>query len=58
MLATRFGIKAGELVVESKFGEMAALKGNDIQAVPLLEAVSATKRLDLRYYEEAKEFFP
>lgn len=58
VLATRFGIKAGELVVEGKFGQMAALKGNDIHAMPLLEAVSATKRLDLRYYEEAKEFFP
>jgi 6-phosphofructokinase 1 len=58
VLATRFGIKAGELVVEGKFGQMAALKGNDISVVPLCEAVSATKRLDMRYYEEAREFFP
>jgi 6-phosphofructokinase 1 len=58
VLATRFGIKAGELVVDGQFGQMAALKGNIIEAVPLTEAVSATKRLDLRYYEEAKEFFP
>jgi 6-phosphofructokinase 1 len=58
VLATRFGIKAGELVLEGKFGQMAALKGNDIATVPLSEAVSATKRLDMHYYEEAKAFFP
>src|SRR5262245_48518114 len=58
VLATRFGIKAGELVLHDKFGQMAALKGNDIAAVPLSEAVSATKRLDMRYYEEARSFFP
>ena len=58
VLATRFGIKAAELVIEGHFGQMAALKGNDIHAVPLAEAVMATKRLDMRYYAEAKEFFP
>ncbi len=57
VLATRFGIKAGELVVDGQFGYMAALRGNDIASVPLSEAVSATKRLDMRYYEEAREFF-
>jgi 6-phosphofructokinase 1 len=57
VLATRFGIKAAELVVEGQFGMMAALKGNDVEAVPLHEAVAATKRLDMRYYLEAKEFF-
>jgi 6-phosphofructokinase 1 len=58
VLATRFGIKAGELVLEGKFGQMAALRGNDIEAVPLSAAVSANKRLDPRYYAEAREFFP
>ena len=57
VLATRFGIKAAELVLKGRFGQMAALKGNDIDAVPLSEAVSATKRLDMRYYLEAREFF-
>ena len=57
VLATRFGIKAAELVLEGKFGLMASLRGNDIQAAPLAEAVQATKRLDLRYYEEAQEWF-
>ncbi len=58
MLATRFGIKAAELVLEGKFGMMSALKGNDIQGVPLKDAVAKQKILDMRYYEEAKAFFP
>jgi len=58
VLATRFGIKAAELIIEGRCGYMAALKGNDIHAVPLKDAVAATKRLDMRYYAEAKEFFP
>jgi 6-phosphofructokinase 1 len=57
VLATRFGIKAAELVLEGRFGHMAALKGNDVKEVSLSEAVSATKRLDERYYLEAREFF-
>jgi 6-phosphofructokinase 1 len=57
VLATRFGIKAGELVIEKEYGQMAALRGNEIKAVPLKEAVSATKRLDPRYYSDAREFF-
>jgi ATP-dependent phosphofructokinase / diphosphate-dependent phosphofructokinase len=58
VLATRFGIKAAELVIDRHFGQMASLRGNDIVAVPLSDAVSSNKRLDLRYYQEAKEFFP
>jgi 6-phosphofructokinase 1 len=58
VLATRFGIRAAELVLDGNFGQMAALKGNDIVSVPLQEAVAATKRLDMRYYEEARAFFP
>jgi 6-phosphofructokinase 1 len=58
VLATRFGIKAAGLVLAGRFGQMASLRGTEIVAVPLSEAVSANRRLDLRYYEEAKEFFP
>src|SRR5260370_4895824 len=35
VLATRFGIKAAELVLEGKFGRMTALKGHHIQGAPL-----------------------
>jgi 6-phosphofructokinase 1 len=58
VLATRFGVKAAELVLAGRFGEMAALKGTTVEAVPLREAVAATKRLDPRFYAEASEFFP
>jgi 6-phosphofructokinase 1 len=57
VLATRFGLKAAELVLSGKFGHMASLRGNDITSTPLADAVTATKRLDLKYYEEAQEWF-
>jgi 6-phosphofructokinase 1 len=57
VLATRFGVKAGELVIKGQFGRMASLRGNDIIDVPIKDAVTATKRLDMRYYEDAREFF-
>jgi len=40
VLATRFGVAAVELVREKDFGKMVALRGNDIVAVPLEEAVA------------------
>ena len=58
VLATRFGVKAAELVLTGQFGTMASLRGNDIVAVPLADAVAATKKLDLAYYAEAQEWFP
>jgi 6-phosphofructokinase 1 len=57
VLATRFGLKAAELVLEGKFGQMASLRGNDIVSVPLADAVTATKKLDFKYYQEAQEWF-
>jgi 6-phosphofructokinase 1 len=57
VLATRFGIKAAELVLEGRFGLMASLRGKNIEAVRLAEAVAATKRLDPRLYQEAQEWF-
>ena len=50
-------LKAAELVLKGQFGRMAALTGNDITSAPLAEAVIAQKRLDLKYYEEAQEWF-
>ena len=35
VLATRFGLKAAELAFSGDFGKMAALRGDDIVAVPL-----------------------
>jgi 6-phosphofructokinase 1 len=58
VLATRFGIRAAELVLADQFGRMASLRGNDIEDVPLQEAVASTRQLDMNYYREAREFFP
>jgi len=57
VLATRFGLKAAQLVLEGQFGMMAALRGNHVEAAPLAAAVTATKRLDMTYYQEAQEWF-
>jgi phosphofructokinase-like protein len=57
ILATRFGIKAYEMVREGKWGEMAAIRGNRIISVPLAEAVGELKRLDEEIYRVAEVFF-
>ncbi len=57
VLATRYGVKAVELVLSGQYGKMAALKGNDIVAVPLEEAVGTLKTVDMKLYDIAKIFF-
>ena len=57
ILATRFGIKAYEMVRDGKWGEMAAIRGNRIISVPLAEAVGELKRLDEEIYRVAEVFF-
>ena len=57
VLATRFGVKAYEMVVAEEWGWMAALRGNKITSVPLKEAVSAIKTLDPDIYRVAEVFF-
>ena len=56
-LATRFGIKAVELVKERKFGQMAALRGTEIISVPLKEAVGKTKSVPAELYQETEGLF-
>ncbi len=51
-LATRFGLKAIELVKEGKFGQMTSLRGTEIISVPLQEAVGETKRVPQKLYDE------
>jgi len=57
VLATRFGVKAMELVMKKKFGYMASLSGNEIKDVPLEAAVGALKTVDAELYKLAKYFF-
>jgi phosphofructokinase-like protein len=57
ILATRFGIKAYEMVRDEHWGQMAAIRGNKITSVPLAEAVGALKYLDDEIYRVAEVFF-
>jgi len=56
VLATRFGLKAVELVREKQFGYMASLRGTDIVAAPLEEAL-VQKLLDPKVFGDASVFF-
>jgi len=57
VLATRFGVKAVELVKNEEYGKMVALQGDNIVAVPLEDAVKELKTVDKELYEIAKVFF-
>jgi 6-phosphofructokinase 1 len=56
ILATRFGIKAYELVRSGEWGHMTALRGTHIVSVPLDAAVGELKRLDEEIYHVAEVF--
>jgi phosphofructokinase-like protein len=57
ILATRFGIKAYEMLRAGEYGKMTALRGNRIVAVPLDECVDDLKKLDEEIYRVAEVFF-
>jgi phosphofructokinase-like protein len=57
ILATRFGLKAADLVEEGKFGRMAALQGDDIVDVSLEEATAELKTVPDDWYEVGRAFF-
>ena len=57
VLATRFGVKAAELVDERRFGRMAALHGDAIVDVPLEEATRELKTVPAHWYDVARAFF-
>lgn len=55
LLATRFGVAAVELALSGKFGVMVALRGHEIVAVPLGEAIPASpKPVDSVFLELAR----
>lgn len=57
VLGTRLGVFAAELANKGQFGYMAALRGKDIVAVKLEEAVGELKTVDLELYKVAETFF-
>jgi len=46
VIASVFGVKAMELVLEGKFGQLVVLQNNDFTSVPIKEAISAYNVVD------------
>jgi ATP-dependent phosphofructokinase / diphosphate-dependent phosphofructokinase len=57
ILATRFGLKAADLVHEGKFGRMASLQGDRIVDVALQDATAELKTVPPEWYDVARAFF-
>jgi ATP-dependent phosphofructokinase / diphosphate-dependent phosphofructokinase len=57
VLATRYGLKAADLVHEGRFGRMAALQGDSIVDVSLADATKELKTVPEDWYEVARAFF-
>jgi 6-phosphofructokinase 1 len=57
VLATRYGLKAADLVHEGRFGRMAALQGDRIVDVSLEEATAKLKTVPEDWYAVARAFF-
>jgi phosphofructokinase-like protein len=57
VLATRFGLKAADLVEEASFGRMAALHGDAVVDVSLEEATRELKTVPPEWYDVARAFF-
>ncbi|MEZ5140935.1 MAG: 6-phosphofructokinase [Acidimicrobiales bacterium] len=57
VLATRFGIAAIDAVHDGAFGQMVALRGGEIERVPLSEAVGTLKTVDPELYHGVAEVF-
>jgi ATP-dependent phosphofructokinase / diphosphate-dependent phosphofructokinase len=57
ILATRFGLKAADLIEAREFGQMAALRGDEVIAVSLEEATAQLKTVTDEWYDVARAFF-
>jgi 6-phosphofructokinase 1 len=57
ILSTRFGIGAIEAVHDGAFGQMVALRANQIVRVSLAEAVGTLKTIDRELYHDVAEVF-
>ncbi len=57
VLASRLGVKAGELACEGQYGNMVALRGTEIVVADLERAVSTRKKVDEEFYKVASLFF-
>ena len=53
-LATRFGVKAVEFLMDGQTGVMTALNGREMEAIPLKQVVSHKKEINPEYIEMAR----
>jgi ATP-dependent phosphofructokinase / diphosphate-dependent phosphofructokinase len=57
ILSTRYGLRAAEAVKNGEWGQMVALRGNEIVTVSLDEATGETKTVPDDLYKAAETFF-
>ena len=57
VLGTRLGVHVVTMIEQGQFGMMAALRGGEMHAVPLEEAVGSLKTIEPEKFETAKLFF-
>ena len=57
ILATRYGMRAVELALEEKWGQMVALRANQMTSCSLKEATEGVKELDPELYRTAEMLF-
>jgi phosphofructokinase-like protein len=57
VLATRYGLKAADLVLSGSWGRMAALRGDAVLDVSLEEATAELKTVPPAWYDVAQAFF-
>jgi len=57
VLATRFGVKAVDLLANKEFGKMVCLRGNSVESVDLKEVTSQSKTISPDLYGVAELFF-
>lgn len=57
VLATRLGVAAAEYAIEGRTGVMAAVRGLDIEPVPMEEACAEIRGVGRRLYDTAATFF-
>jgi 6-phosphofructokinase 1 len=57
VLSTRYGVAAIDMVHQREWGNMAAIRQDQIVSVPLSECVGKTRTVDLHLYHEVAEVF-
>ncbi len=57
LIATRYGLRAVDLVRQKKFGRMVSLRGFQITDVPLPSLDQNRRTLDMSLYDDASVFF-